>query len=33
MTPSPKITALVFILVMLGIAVDILFIELRNRNR
>ena len=32
-TPSPELVALAFLLVMLGIAVDILFIEPRNRNR
>jgi len=33
MTPSPEIAALVFILILLGIAVDILYVEPRNRNR
>jgi len=33
MTPSPEIVALVFILILLGIAVDILYVEPRNHNR
>ena len=33
MTTSPEIVALVVILVLLGIAVDILYVEPRNRNR
>ncbi len=32
MTPSPELAALLFIVVMLGIAVDILFIQPRNRK-
>jgi len=33
MTPSPEIVALVVIVALIGIAVDILYVEPRNRYR
>lgn len=32
-TPTPEIAAALFVLVLIGIAIDLLYVEPRNRNR